>query len=121
MQTQETVLRTARLLYDRKASDITVLRVGHLTVLCDYLIIASCRTAAQVSALAENVGESMEKDGCRLRRSEGIRDGRWAVLDYGDIMVHIFHRDERAYYGLDDLWNDGTNAIDLPFDQTDET
>ena len=53
-----------------------------------------------------------------LRRSEGIQEGRWAVMDYGHILVHLFHRDERLYYGLDRLWNDGTNALELPFDQS---
>ena len=121
MENKEMALLAATTLSKKKGIDIKLIDVAEKSSFADYLIIASGRTAAQVSALAEIVGESMEKDGCRLRRSEGIRDGRWAVLDYGDIMVHIFHRDERAYYGLDDLWNDGTNAIDLPFDQTDET
>ena len=118
MQDQQLVLQAAKLLYDRKASDIVALRVAHLTVLCDYLIIATGRTAAQVTALADALDELMAREGLSLRRSEGIREGRWAVLDYGHIMVHLFHRDERAYYGLDRLWNDGSNTLDLPFDQT---
>ena len=118
MQDQEMVLQLASFLYEKKAQDIVVLHVSHLTVLCDYLVIASGRTAAQVSALADLADEYMAKKDMVLRRTEGQREGRWAVLDYGSIMVHLFHREERAYYGLDRLWNDGSNALDLPFDQT---
>ena len=118
MQDQETVLRLAQLLYDRKAQDIVVLSVSHLTVLCDEMVIASGRTDNQVSSLADNVDEMMSKEGIDLRRSEGRREGRWVILDYGHVIVHLFHRDERAFYGLDRLWNDGTNMLDLPFDQT---
>ena len=118
MQENETVLRLARLLYDRKAQDIAVLNVSHLTVLCDYMVIASGRTDNQVSSLADAADELMAKEGLDLRRSEGRREGRWVILDYGHVIVHLFHREQRAFYGLDRLWNDGTNALDLPFDQT---
>ena len=120
MQDQELVVRLAQALYDRKAFDLVALRVSHLTVLCDYMLIASGRTATQVAALADTVDEFMASAGLPLRRSEGIPEGRWAVLDYGHILVHLFHRDERAYYGLDRLWKDGTNALELPFDQSAE-
>ena len=118
MQDHETVLRIAQLLYDRKALDITVLKVSHLTVLCDFMVIASGRTDIQVSSLADAVDEMMANDGMNLRRSEGRREGRWIILDYGHVIVHLFHKDERIFYGLDRLWNDGTNTLDLPFDQT---
>ncbi len=118
MQDQETALQIARLLYDRKSQDIVALKVSHLTVLCDYMVIASGRTDNQVSSLADAVDELMAKEGFALRRSEGRREGRWVILDYGHIIVHLFRRDERAFYGLDRLWSDGTNALDLPFDQT---
>ncbi len=118
MEDRELVLHLASLLYEKKAQDIVVLKVSHLTVLCDYLVIASGRTANQVSTLTDYVDKWMSGANMILRRSEGAREGRWAVLDYGSVMVHLFHREERAYYGLDRLWNDGSNALDLPFDQT---
>ncbi len=118
MQDQELVIKAAQKLYDRKAGEIVALKTGHLTVLCEYMLIASGRTAAQVEALADDVEEVMSAEGVPLRRSEGVREGRWVVLDYGHILVHLFHRDERAFYNLDRLWNDGTNQVELPFDQT---
>ena len=110
MPDHETVLRLARLLYDRKSQDISALNVTRLTVLCDYMVIASGRSATQVAALADAVDDLMAAEGLNLRRSEGRREGH--------IIVHLFHRDDRAFYGLDRLWNDGTNALELPFDQT---
>ena len=118
MQDQELVLQLASFLYEKKAQDIVVLHVSGLTVLCDYLVIASGRTANQVTSLADLAEEFMAEREMKLRRTEGQREGRWAVLDYGSIMIHLFHREERAYYGLDRLWSDGTNALDLPFDQS---
>ncbi len=118
MTDQKLVEKIARTLYDHKAGEITALKVGHLTVLCDYMVIASGRTAMQVEALMRDVDEMMAQEGISLRRSEGGREGRWVVMDYGHILVHLFHRDERAYYHLDRLWDDGTNALELPFDQT---
>lgn len=118
MQDQDLIIRVARKLYDRKAGDIIALKTGHLTVVCDYMLIASGRTSAQVSSLADEVDEIMAAEGIALRRIEGLREGRWAVLDYGFILIHLFHRDDRAFYNLERLWNDGTNQIELPFDQT---
>ena len=118
MQEQETVFRLTQLLYNRKARDIVALKVSHLTVLCDYMVIASGRTDHQVAALADTADEFMAEEGVTLRRSEGRREGRWVILDYGHIIVHLFRMDDRAFYGLDRLWSDGTNALDLPFDQS---
>lgn len=118
MNDEALVLKIARLLYDRKAMEIVVLKTSHLTVLCDYMLIASGRTANQVMSLADAVEDMMATESCPLRRSEGTADGRWAVLDYGSFLVHLFHREDRTYYSLDRLWNDGTNQVSLPFDQT---
>ena len=120
MQDQELALQLASYLYGKKARDIVVLKVSHLTVLCDYMIIASGRTANQVSSITDDVEEFMSDKAISLHRSEGRHEGRWTILDYGSIMLHLFHQEERAFYELDRLWNDGSNALDLPFDQTQE-
>lgn len=118
MNDQEKVLSLASFLYGKKALDIAVLKVSHLTVLCDYMLLASGRTAAQVASMADAADEYMSQQGFSLRRSEGAREGRWIVLDYGSVLVHLFHREERSFYDLDRLWNDGGNLLDLPFDQS---
>ena len=118
MQDQAIVQEIAQALYDKKGRDIIALDVSKLTVICDYMIIASGRSAAQVKALADETDDRMARLGLPLRRTEGQNEARWIVLDYGHIMVHLFHQEERAYYNLERLWEDGTNRLVLPFDQT---
>lgn len=119
MQEQEKVIRLASKLYEHKADKIVALKVDHLTVLCDYMLIASAKTAAQISALTDELEQLADGMDMTLRRSEGMHDGRWVILDYGHIMIHLFQQPERKFYDLDRLWNDGSNTIALPFDQTD--
>ena len=75
---------------------------------------------AKDKALADEVDEKMAEAGWILRRSEGGTEGRWIVMDYGSILVHIFNQEERTYYNLERLWEDGSNRLPLPFDQTVE-
>lgn len=107
--------KIARILYDKKALDITVLHVGHLTVITDYMVIASGRSSLQVKALADDVDEALAMEGITLRAREGTGEGRWIVLDYGTVLVHIFHPEDRQFYHLERLWEDGQNRIALPF------
>lgn len=118
MQDNAIVQEIAQVIYDKKGRDIIALDVQGLTVICDYMVIATGRSAAQVKALADEVDERMAQRGLDLRRTEGQNEGRWIIMDYGSILVHIFHQEERAYYNLERLWEDGTNRLPLPFDQT---
>ena len=120
MQDHELCQEIAKVLWSKKAYDIEVLDVREMTVICDYMIIASGRSAMQVKALSDDVEDRMAELGATLRRSEGGSEGRWIVLDYGSILVELFHQEDRAYYNLDRLWSDGTNSVPLPFDQTEE-
>ena len=99
---------------ERKAVDITVLKVTHLTVLADYFVICTARSNKQVKALAEYVSESMEEAGVQTLRSDGVREGKWAVLDFGSVIVHIFNDDTRMFYCLEKLWADGNNVEFYP-------
>ena len=107
--------RIARILYDKKASDIIVLHVAHLTVITDYMVIATGRSALHVKSLADDVDDALAMDGVALRAREGQGEGRWIVLDYGTVLVHIFHPEDRQFYHLERLWEDGQNRIPLPF------
>ena len=118
---QEMLLRTiAKILDEKKAIDIRAFKVGHLTVITDYMLLASGRNILQAKALAEDVEDKMAELGVSLRTREGTREGRWIVMDYGTVLVHIFHPEAREYYHLEKLWSDGSNEIDLGLDASAE-
>ena len=96
-------------LSSKKAEDILLIDVREKTTLCDYFVIASGRNTTQVRALCENLEEHLSKQGLEPRRTEGVREGRWGVLDYGDVVVHIFNDESRLFYHLERLWTEGEN------------
>ena len=99
-----------RALADKRGKDIIKLYVREKTDLCDYFVIASGTNAPQIRAMGERVEELVEKElGLEPSRTEGVRDGRWAVVDYGDVIVHIFNDETRLFYHLERLWTDGGN------------
>jgi len=116
----EMVEKIAKILYDKKALDIVALDVKGLTVITDYMIIATGRSSIQVKTLADEVEERMTEAGIEPIRKEGQQDGRWVVLDYGEALVHIFHPQEREFYRLDKLWESDQNRVALPFADADD-
>ena len=115
------VQQIAKLLDEKKALGIVALNVSHLTVITDYMVIASGRSVLQTKSLADDLDERMAELGIPLRTREGYQEGRWIVMDYGTVLVHIFHPEAREYYHLERLWADGTNSVDLSSVLTDET
>ena len=112
MTSKEKCLLICGLLSDKKAGDIVYIDVAEKTSLCDYFIVCSGRSSTQVKSLAENLEEKLEKEyGEMPRRREGVREGRWAVVDYADVIVHIFSDEERDFYNLERLWEDGKNIV----------
>jgi len=113
---KELVLKIAEILYEKKAQNIVALDVKDLTVITDCMLIATGRSTIQVRTLADEVEERLTELGYDPIRKEGMQEGRWVVLDYGEVLVHIFHMEERDFYRLDKLWEMGQNRIALPFD-----
>ena len=111
---KELALRISEVLRDKRAEQLLVLEISHLTVIADYMVIANGRSMVQVKALADIVEEKLQEEGVASLRREGYAEGRWIVLDYGAVLVHIFHEQEREYYNLERLWMDGSNSIPLP-------
>ncbi len=103
------VISAAKLLFSEKAEDVYVINVSHLTIVADYFILASGRSDVHVKSLCDEISKYMNDKGYKMLRMEGYREGRWIVIDYGDILVHIFHKREREFYGLERLWVDGNN------------
>lgn len=116
----ELIEKIATTLYEKKAQNIVALDVSELTVITDCMLIASGRSAIQVKTLADEVEERLSETGIDPIRKEGQQEGRWVVLDYGTVLVHIFHTEERDFYRLDKLWEGENNRIPLPFDMEDE-
>jgi len=111
MTPKEIALKAAEAMLDKRAEDVRAFEISHLTVLADVMVLASGRSMVQVKALADEVEEKLEEMGQTALRREGYTDGRWVVLDYGCVLVHIFHEQEREFYRLERLWADGTNEI----------
>ena len=110
MEVLELTQEIGNYLSSKKAEDILLIDVREKTVLCDYFVIASGRNTTQVRALCENLEEHLSKQGIEPRRTEGVRDGRWGVIDYGDVIVHIFNDESRLFYHLERLWTEGENV-----------
>ncbi|HML46428.1 MAG TPA: ribosome silencing factor [Clostridia bacterium] len=117
-QAKQLAMEMAQHLFDKRAQNILALDVSKLTILTDVMLICSGRSTIQVRALYEELEKRSGELGICPRRKEGVSEGRWIVLDYENVIVHIFHEQERGYYNLERLWMDGTNQIELPFTQT---
>jgi len=107
----ETTLEMARVLEGKKASDIVLIDVSDQTIIADCFIVCSGRSSTHIKTLADELTEEMAKKGVSKLRMEGYRAGRWIVIDFGEILVHIFHNDERQFYDIERLWVSGDNSL----------
>ena len=94
-------------LQDKKAGDIRIIDISNISSMCDLLVIADGSNYNQVQAMCDNVEESMRQNGIMLKNREGYANGGWILLDYCDIIVHIFREEERSFYDLEHIWHDG--------------
>jgi len=103
---RDAAIAAARAAEDKQAVDIRILEVTDLIVITDFFVICSGQTERQVRTIVDAVEEALRDLGYRAIRREGERDGRWVLLDFGDVVVHVFVAEERAYYELERLWKD---------------
>jgi len=96
---------------DKKARRITVTDISKMTVITDNFIICSGDTKNQVKAICDNIEEKLARDGEKPIRIDGYNEARWIVMDYGSVFVHIFTEDDREFYNLERLWNNGNNSF----------
>ena len=108
---KQKALGVCEVLYNKKALDIVAIHVADKTIVADWFIICSGRAVQQVKSLADEVDKKAQELGLTLRRSEGYGEGKWIVLDYADILVHIFFPEERKYYNMERLWDENDSAI----------
>ena len=103
---------------DKKAENIVALDVSEHMPLADVFLIASASNERQVVAIAEGIEDALMGDGAKALRREGVRGGRWALLDFNDLIVHVMHDEDRAYYALERLWKD-CPVVPLPAQATE--
>lgn len=111
---QNMVTLSVKALEEKKGWDITVLDISKVSVLADYFIIVSGDNDRQVSALTDAVDEALTRGGYEKKNIEGYHTGNWILLDYNDVIIHVFNRESRAFYDLERLFSDA-KRVELPF------
>jgi len=99
---------------DKKAEDVKILDIRLISSIADYLVLANGHSDKQTQAIAESVRLDLKKFG-KVLDIEGLREGNWVILDYGDVILHVFKEEVRRYYDLDELWSDAA-VVEIPSD-----
>lgn len=107
MDSREMAKLACAALEDKKAGDIQVIDIGEISVIADYFIIADGENQNQLEAMKDAVDEALYKAGITVKQVEGNNKSTWILMDYGDIIVHIFSREDRLFYDLERIWRDG--------------
>lgn len=107
---EKMALTAYRALDEKKGIDTRIIDISNISVISDYFVISTGNSSSQVNALVDNVEENMYKQGFILRQKEGRAGGSWVLLDYNDIIVHIFDKENRSFYNLEHVWSDGKSV-----------
>jgi ribosome-associated protein len=106
MSNQELLKIAVKAADDKRAEDILALNMQGISLIADYFIICHGNSDKQVQAIAREIKAKAEENGYNVRRMEGFDEATWILIDLGDVVAHVFHRDERSYYKLERLWGD---------------
>lgn len=101
---------------DKQAKNITALKMSDISSIADYFLICHANNERQVQAIARHIKEELSENDVTINRMEGLEQGRWVLVDIGDVVCHVFHEEERSYYNLERLWGDAEN-VPLAFEQ----
>lgn len=116
MTAKEMTKLAIQALEDKKAEDIRVIDISNVSVIADYFIIAGGSNRSQIQALSDNVEQALGKQGCTVRQVEGYDSANWILLDFNDIIVHIFDNENRLFYDLERIWRDGKTISSADFE-----
>jgi ribosome-associated protein len=108
----ERAIQCAALALDKKALDVKILEIQRISTIADYLVLATGSSDKQTQAIAESVRSGLKKYGKPLD-IEGLKEGNWVVIDYGDVILHVFKEELRRYYNLDELWSNAP-LVEIP-------
>lgn len=106
MTERELLVLTAKAADDKRAEDIVALNMQGISLIADYFLICHGNSEKQVQAIAREMKEKADEAGVHVKRLEGFDEAKWILVDLGDVVAHVFHRDERLYYNLERLWGD---------------
>ncbi|MDE6064294.1 MAG: ribosome silencing factor [Lachnospiraceae bacterium] len=106
-QSKNMAKQAIKALEDKKAEDIHVIDISEVSVVADYFIIANGSNRSQIQAMADNVQEALGRAGYAVRQVEGYNTANWILMDFGDVIVHIFDKENRLFYNLERIWRDG--------------
>lgn len=109
MKDNKLVKEICKAVADKKAEKISVIDVDGMTVVADAFIVCHGTSKTQVRAICDNAEEEAKKQGTDVYRIDGYDEARWVVLDYGDVLLHVFYEEDREFYSLERLWNNGNN------------
>ena len=107
MTSKELTKLAVAALEDRKAEDVTVIDISEISPIADYFIIANGTNQNQLQAMRDAADEALYKDGVKVQQIEGNQSSTWILMDYGDIIIHIFSKEDRLFYDLERTWRDG--------------
>jgi ribosome-associated protein len=107
MTALELAKQTVKILDSKKAEEIKLIKIADISVLADYFVIATGTSSTHVNSLADEVEFKLEEQGIKVRHKEGYHSNSWILLDYGNVVVHVFTPESRSFYDLDRLWRDG--------------
>jgi ribosome-associated protein len=105
-ESYELAHKAAEAAAEKKAIDIKILDISNISIISDYFIITSGNSTTQVQAICENIEKKLKEENIRFLRKEGFRKAHWVLLDYGDVVIHIFLNEKRNFYNLEDIWGD---------------
>lgn len=109
----EMVQLAYKALEDKKSEDIKIIEIGDISIIADYFVIANGTNPSQVEAMVDAVTQELGKASYEAKRIEGVRNSGWVLMDYGDVVIHIFSKEDRLFYDLERIWRDGkTVAVD---------
>ena len=107
LESNEFAKKIEGILDEKKAKDISTISIKEISILADYFVICSGTSVPHIKSLADEVEERMEKENVKILHKEGYNSARWILLDYGSVVIHIFHEEDRDFYNLERLWADG--------------
>lgn len=105
--------KIADLLSDRQAEDIVLMDIGKVSTFTDYFLIATANNPRQMNALIDSLDRDLRADGVKPRRTEGAADSGWVLIDFNDVIVHLFAPEERDYYNLEELWGKSVSIVHM--------